>query len=405
MELQKYEIEHLDRLRPLLPECTVLLKKNGDFPLAGPGKIALYGNGVRRTVKGGTGSGEGSDRTAKAGDIFLTESEKRTILELKERYRKFLLVLNVGGVVDLSPVLEVENILILSQLGVQTGSTLADLVLGKTCPSGKLTTTWTRWEEYPGFLSFGEKDDTRYEEGIYVGYRYFDSIGKKALFPFGYGLSYTEFGLRFRALSLDKATVTVTAEVENTGAFQGKEVVQLYVSVPEGKLDQPYQALAAWKKTKELELGETETLSLTFSLTDLASYDTEQAAWILEKGDYILRLGNSSKDTQICGVLSVPNTLVTKRVKNFLPVPDFTDWSPERESGQENAGYAEQEETGDPVSCLAVDLSGQAAETVSYERTEAILPEAAGLDDEDLIRLNVGAFSADTGMAGIIGNS
>lgn len=495
MELQRYEQEHLDRLRPLLPECTVLLKKNGDFPLAGPGKIALYGNGVRRTVKGGTGSGEvnsrffetvedgfreagfaitsgtwldgydriyeeavrdfheeirrraqehhthpvmegmgavmpepeydlpldaegdtaiyvlarisgeGSDRTARAGDIFLTESEKRTILELKERYRKFLLVLNVGGVADLSPVLEVENILILSQLGVQTGSALADLVLGRTCPSGKLTTTWSRWEDYPGFISFGEKDDTRYEEGIYVGYRYFDSIGKKALFPFGYGLSYTEFDVRFRLLSLDKTTVTVTAEVENTGAFRGKEVVQLYVSVPADRLDQPYQTLAAWKKTEELEPGETETISLTFSLTDLASYDTEQAAWILEKGEYILRLGNSSRDTQTCGVLSVPGTLVTKRVKNILSAPDFTDWSPGRESGQENAGCAEPKEAEAHVSRLTVDLSGQETESISYERTESILPEAAGLDDEDLIRLNVGAFSADAGMAGIIGNS
>lgn len=487
VELQKYEKEHMDRLRPLLPECMVLLKKNGDFPLAGPGKIALYGNGVRRTVKGGTGSGEvnsrffetvedgfreagftitsgtwldeydriyeeavrdfheeirrraqehhthpvmegmgavmpepeydlaldaegdtaiyvlarisgeGSDRTAKAGDIFLTESEKRTILELKEKYRRFLLVLNVGGMVDLSPIQEIENILILSQLGVQTGSALADLVLGKTYPSGKLTTTWTRWEDYPGFISFGEKDDTRYEEGIYVGYRYFDSIGKKALFPFGYGLSYTEFDVRFRLLSLDKMTVTVTAEVENTGAFRGKEVVQLYVSVPAGKLDQPYQTLAAWKKTGELEQKETEKLVLTFSLMDLASYDTEQAAWILEKGDYILHLGNSSRDTKTCGVLSVPDTLVTKCVKNFLSAPDFTDWRPEKRYGHQI--------TEDHVSRLTVDLSGLETESISYERTESTLPEAAGLDAEDLIRLNVGAFLADVGMAGIIGNS
>lgn len=110
-------------------------------------------------------SGEGNERTVEAGDILLTESEKCTILELKERYRRFLLVLNVGGVVDISLVLEVENILILSQLGVQTGCVLADLVLGKTCLSGKLTTTWTRWSDYPGFISFGEKDDTRYEGG------------------------------------------------------------------------------------------------------------------------------------------------------------------------------------------------------------------------------------------------
>ena len=367
MELQKYEQEHLDILRPLLPECTVLLKKNGDFPLGKPGKIALYGNGVRKTVKGGTGSGEvnsrffeivedgfqkagfeivsrdwldaydeiydkaqagfteeirrraqehhthpviegmgavmpepeydlplnvkgetaiyvlarisgeGNDREAREGDIFLTESERRTILELKRQYRRFMLVLNVGGPVDLSPVMEVENILILSQLGVQTGSALADLVLGKTYPSGKLTTTWTKWKDYPDFASFGEQDDTRYQEGIYVGYRYFDSVDKEVLFPFGYGVSYTNFEVRFKGLKLDKMTAEIGAEVVNIGDFCGKEVVQLYVSVPEGKLDQPYQTLASWKKTEELKPGEKQTVELSFLLTDLASYDEEQA--------------------------------------------------------------------------------------------------------------------------------
>lgn len=418
MELQKYEQEHLDILRPLLPECTVLLKKNSDFPLGKPGKIALYGNGVRKTVKGGTGSGEvnsrffetvedgfqkagfeivsrdwldaydeiydkaqagfteeirrraqehhthpviegmgavmpepeydlplnvkgetaiyvlarisgeGNDREAREGDIFLTESERRTILELKRQYRKFMLVLNVGGPVDLSPVMEVENILILSQLGVQTGSALADLVLGKTYPSGKLTTTWTKWKDYPDFVSFGEQDDTRYQEGIYVGYRYFDSVSKEVLFPFGYGVSYTNFEVRFKGLKLDKMTAEISAEVVNTGDFCGKEVVQLYVSVPEGKLDQPYQTLASWKKTEELKPGEKRTVELSFLLTDLASYDEEQAAWILEKGEYILRLGNSSRDTEVCGIISVPETLVIKSVKNCFGKPDFTGWKP-----------------------------------------------------------------------------
>lgn len=172
-----------------------------------------------------------------------------------------MLVLNVGGPVDLSPVMEVENILILSQLGVQTGSALADLVLGKTYPSGKLTTTWTKWKDYPDFASFGEQDDTRYQEGIYVGYRYFDSVDKEVLFPFGYGVSYTNFEVRFKGLKLDKMTAEIGAEVVNIGDFCGKEVVQLYVSVPEGKLDQPYQTLASWKKTEELKPGRNRQLN------------------------------------------------------------------------------------------------------------------------------------------------
>lgn len=486
MELQKYEQEHLDILRPLLPECTVLLKKNGDFPLGKPGKIALYGNGVRKTVKGGTGSGEvnsrffetvedgfqkagfeivsrdwldaydeiydkaqagfteeirrraqehhthpviegmgavmpepeydlplnvkgetaiyvlarisgeGNDREAREGDIFLTESERRTILELKRQYRRFMLVLNVGGPVDLSPVMEVENILILSQLGVQTGSALADLVLGKTYPSGKLTTTWTKWKDYPDFASFGEQDDTRYQEGIYVGYRYFDSVGKEVLFSFGYGVSYTNFEVRFKGLKLDKMTAEISAEVENTGDFCGKEVVQLYVSAPEGKLDQPYQTLAAWKKTDELKPGEKQTVELSFLLTDLASYDEEQAAWILEQGEYTLRMGNSSRDTEVCGVISVPETLVIKSVKNCFGKPDFTDWKPERKR---------KDGVGKKIQSLEADISGVDIVKVVYGHKDEPMPGMEGFSDEELISLNVGAFVAGGGVTGIIGNA
>lgn len=486
MELQKYEQEHLEILRPLLPECTVLLRKNGDFPLGKPGKIALYGNGIRKTIKGGTGSGEvnsrffetvedgfqkagfeivskewldaydmiyekaqsqfieeiqkraqenhthpmiegmgavmpepeynlplkaegetaiyvlarisgeGNDREAAEGDIFLTESERRTILELNRKYRKFLLVLNVGGPVDLSPVMEVENILILSQLGVQTGTALADLVLGKTYPSGKLTTTWTKWEDYPGFISFGEQDDTRYQEGIYVGYRYFDSVDKEVLFPFGYGVSYTNFEIHDQGLTMNKLTAEINAEVKNTGDFCGKEVVQLYVSVPEGKLDQPYQTLAAWKKTKELKPGEKQTVKLTFSMMDLASYDEKQAVWILEKGEYLLRLGNSSRDTNVCAIVSVPESLVTKAVKNCFGEPDFIDWKPEKK--REKSAAAE-------VQYLETDFSGMETIKVVYEQTGEADPEIEKLSDEELIRLNVGAFTAGGETASIIGNA
>ena len=339
---------------------------------------------------------QGNDREAREGDIFLTESERRTILELKRQYRRFMLVLNVGGPVDLSPVMEVENILILSQLGVQTGSALADLVLGKTYPSGKLTTTWTKWKDYPDFASFGEQDDTRYQEGIYVGYRYFDSVDKEVLFPFGYGVSYTNFEVRFKGLKLDKMTAEIGAEVVNIGDFCGKEVVQLYVSVPEGKLDQPYQTLASWKKTEELKPGEKQTVELSFLLTDLASYDEEQAAWILEQGEYTLRMGNSSRDTEVCGVISVPETLVIKSVKNCFGKPDFTDWKPERKR---------KDRVGKKIQSLEADISSVDIVKVVYEHKDEPMPEMEGFSDEELISLNVGAFVAGGGVTGIIGNA
>ena len=275
--MQDYEKKHLSMLRPYLPECMVLLKSNGAFPLEAPGEIALYGSGARRTVKGGTGSGEvnsrsfltveqglrdagftvttsawmdaydgivrdaharfirgiknrararhtfavmdgmgavmpepeydiplsgagdtavyvlsrisgeGNDRAFQRGDVLLTESEKRDILYLQRNCPRFLLVLNVGGPVDLEPVLEVENILILSQLGSETGGALADLILGKTFPSGKLATTWAAAGSYPDIGEFGDMNDTRYREGIYVGYRYFDSAKVRPLFPSALG--------------------------------------------------------------------------------------------------------------------------------------------------------------------------------------------------------------------------
>ena len=421
MELFDYEKQHLETLRKSLAECTVLLKHNGDFPLAAPGKIAAYGCGVRKTIKGGTGSGEvnsryfvnveqgltdagftvttkdwldaydrtyeqariqfkedikrqakaahvmpvmyamgkvmpepeyelpldgegdvaiyvlsrisgeGNDRDAVCGDIKLSGTEKRDILELNRKYEKFMLVINAGGAVDLSEVTEVKNILVLSQLGVETGAALADILLGKQNPSGKLATTWAAWEDYFPMEDFGDPNDTRYREGLYVGYRYFDAVEKKALFPFGYGLSYTAFTITGVAAALEEDKVTVTATVTNIGTCSGKEVVQVYVSCPEGKLDKPYQDLAAFSKTKELAPGEAEQMEITFSMKDLASYDEEFAAWILEKGNYVIRVGNSSVDTQVAALAVLPETVTVLQGRNTSGKPDFVDWKPENE--------------------------------------------------------------------------
>ncbi|WP_039832169.1 glycoside hydrolase family 3 protein, partial [Paenibacillus sonchi] len=208
-----------------------------ELPFEGAGDTAIY---VLSRI-----SGEGSDRNAVDGDLKLTQTEIRDILNLAKTYSHFMLVLNVGGVVDLTPVLEVPNILILSQLGVVTGDALADVLLGQSYPSGKLTATWSAWDDYSQIGDFGQEDDTRYREGVYVGYRYFDSAAKTPLFPFGYGLGYTQFRIVESVVSLDGSHVNVTVTVKNMGSTSGKEVVQLYVSVPSGKLDQPFQTLPA----------------------------------------------------------------------------------------------------------------------------------------------------------------
>lgn len=403
-----YEKEHAEFVRNHAGECLVLLKSNGDFPLHEADKIALYGSGGRRTVKGGTGSGEvnsrtnitieeglkaagfqittgkwldsydaektkakkrfmkeikleakarrqpvmmlvigrspeepeynlpidgegdtaiyvisrisgeGADRKMVGGDILLSATEIRDIMACQKKYKKFMLVLNTGGPVDLSPVMDVDNILVLSQIGTDTGNVLADVILGKQNPSGKLTTTWATYEDYADEGDFGGKDDTNYKEGIYVGYRYFDSVNKTPLFPFGYGISYTSFLLSNARVTVDGEQVRATIDVANTGKYSGKEVVQLYVSIPAGKLDEPYQVLVGFEKTDLLAPGESQSLTVKFSMRDIAPYDEEMASYILEKGDYILRIGNSSRSTTVCAVVRVEETITLLKVKNII---------------------------------------------------------------------------------------
>lgn len=147
-----------------------------EIPLDGEGETALYI--LARN------SGEGSDRKIIKGDIELTDSEIRDIHILNEKYERFMLVLNIGGLVNLVPVKGVKNILLLGQLGSSTGDILADIILGKAYPSGKLTMTWADINEYPSTAGFGDLNDICYEEGIYVGYRYFDTVGKDVMYPF-----------------------------------------------------------------------------------------------------------------------------------------------------------------------------------------------------------------------------
>lgn len=488
MELFDYEKEHIGLLRDSLAECTLFLRQNGAFPLEAPGRIAAYGNGVRHTVKGGTGSGEvnsrysvnveqglkgagftittgrwldafdqveqdaqkafvkeikerakkkhtmailegmgavmpqpeydlpldgegdtaiyvlsrisgeGNDREPIPGDIRLTDSEAKTILALDAKYEKFMLVLNVGGVVDLTPVKEVSNILVLSQLGVETGSVLADILLGRANPSGKLTTTWASWEDYCKEGEFGDINDTRYKEGIYVGYRYFDTVGKKPLFPFGYGLSYTSFDIAVTGAAAEGDTIRIKAAVSNTGARAGREVVQVYVSAPAGRLDKPYQDLAAFSKTDLLEPGASQELTISFSLRDCASYDAQKESYVLEAGSYVVRVGDSSDHTQPAALVDLDGEAIVTKAGNCLGETDFEDWKP---SGSETAA-AEELSDITRISVAAADIE---TVTVSYDQEREIDPRVKDLTVEELAYLNVGAFNPKAGALSVIGNA
>ena len=273
-------------------------------------------------------SGEGEDRRLVKGDIYLTESEIRDILALNKNYDKFMLVLNVAGVVDLSPVKNVKNILLLSQLGVVTGDIFADIVLGKVNPSGKLSTTWAAVKDYRYIEEFGGIDNTRYLEGVYVGYRFFDSAKVKPLFPFGYGLSYTDFKIEYLGIKNIKDVFTVRVKVTNVGKVAGKEVVQIYLSPSQKNKDKPYQSLVAFQKTPLLKPEGNTELNITFKLSDSARYDEETAQYILDKGYYIIRMGNAANRTVEVAYATLPENVVTEVLKNVGGKPDFKDFKP-----------------------------------------------------------------------------
>ena len=268
-------------------------------------------------------SGEGQDRPLIKGDIYLTDSEIRDILHLNEKYNKFLLVLNVPGVVDLTPVINAKNILLLSLLGVVTGNILADIIIGKANPSGKLTTTWASIKDYKYIEEFGNIDNTRYLEGLYVGYRYFDSFNVKPFFNFGFGLSYTDFEIKKKKLSNSNDEIVIEVEVTNIGKYPGKEVVQVYVSPSQNNKDKPYQSLLSFKKTPLLKPKESCNVILNFKMEDIARYDEENAQYILDKGNYIIRVGNSSIKTELYGYIFLNENIVLCQLKNLGGIADF----------------------------------------------------------------------------------
>lgn len=383
-------------------------------------ELALDGEGDTAIYVLARNSGEGADRKPAAGDINLTDTEVRDILALNEKYDKFVLVLNVGGMVDLKPVESVGTVLILGQLGSATGDALADVLLGKAYPSGKLTMTWAPIEDYASTEGFGDPNDTYYKEGIYVGYRYFDTIGYVPTYPFGYGIGYTTFTVEPKEMTADASKVSVTAHVTNTGAAAGKEVVQVYYSAPAGKLDKPYQELAGYVKTKELAPGESQDVTVVFDTESMASYCKDCASYVMETGTYYIRVGNSSRNTHIAGAVVLDETRAVEKVKNICGDSGFEDLKPEVNPITYD-GEAEEKENAKVVEIKAADLAVK--ETV-YQEVPAEIPAGdsvrweevksgartldefvAGLSDEQLAYLCIGAYKDAEDLMEVIGNA
>ncbi len=275
-------------------------------------------------------AGEGADRFAAEGDYDLTAEERGMLADICASYEKVVVAVNTGGLVDLSFMDEYKNICGLLQIvqpGMEGGHAFADLVSGKVTPSGKLTDTWAcKYEDYPNAENFshnnGDVDHEVYKEGIYVGYRYFDTFEVPVRYGFGYGLSYTDFALETGSVSYDqeKKSLTIAVKVTNTGGtWSGREVVQVYVSCPQGGLEKEYRRLAAFEKTPVLEPGEGIRFTLEIPLDRLTSYDEKEPGWVLEPGSYGIWVGNSLQNAVLAASMELDGRAVLVKTAHICP--------------------------------------------------------------------------------------
>lgn len=256
----------------------------------------------------GRAAGEDRENKLEKGSYYLTDTEIDMLDSVTAQFDRVVVIMNCGNIIDMSWVKKygdkISAIVYAWQCGMESGSGLANVLTGKANPSGKLPCTIAEnYDDYPSSADFGGKDYNNYTEDIFVGYRYFETFDKeKALFPFGFGLSYTDFEITPVLFEQDNDIFNVSVNVKNIGSVSGKEVVQLYVSAPQGKLSKASRSLVAFAKTKELAPDESEKIKLSFNLYDIASFDDKNTfAYIIEKGEYVFYVGNSVRTQTVAG--------------------------------------------------------------------------------------------------------
>ena len=326
-------------------------------------------------------AGEGADRFDAEGDYYLTKEEKQQLSDICSMYKHVIVAVNTGGLADLSFMDEYSNIEALLQIvqpGMEAGNAFADIISGKVTPSGKMTDTWAyKYEDYPNSKTFshnnGNVDKEYYTEGLYVGYRYFDSFDIPVRYGFGYGLSYTTFETKVLATELkENKKIVIETEVTNTGdTYSGKEVVELYATCPAGKLEKEYRRLVAFAKTGLLAPGQSEKLTLEIGLDKLTSYSEKEAAWILEKGTYVIWAGNSLEASAPCAVLNLDKEVVLTKTQNICPLKEELEemkQSSEKMNQKLEALLKTAEEKKVPVMELKAADDGDSCGRVSFQR-------------------------------------
>ena len=288
----------------------------------------------------GRQAGEGMDRKID-GEFNLTREEQDMIFRVSDQFhaqgKPVIVIINSGSVMEtVSWRDRADAILCAWQPGEEGGNSVADVLTGKANPSGKLTMTWPiAATDHPSTRNFPQDLDmytyremqgwdsgipnesfTNHEEDIYVGYRYFDTFDKQVAYPFGFGLSYTTFEFSQPKVKVGSDKVTVTVNVKNTGSVSGKEVAQVYVTAPKGTLEKPVHELKAFAKTRELQPGESQTLTMTIPQRDLASFDEAHSQWLAEAGTYTFRIGSSSRDIKVTATTKVSEYI--EKVNNAM---------------------------------------------------------------------------------------
>ena len=344
-------------------------------------------------------AGENKDRFDTEGDYFISKEEKAILAQVSRCYKNVVLVINTGGLMDLAFVEEFDNIrsiLQYVQAGQEGGNAFADVVSGDVTPSGKMTDTWAKdYYDYPGAEVYSYKSGDlmkeKYEEGIFVGYRYFDTFEVPVRYSFGYGMSYTDFEIRTddikvsgRGMMNPKVSVTVT--VTNTGdTYAGKEVVQIYASCPQGRLVKEFRRLAGFGKTKLLAPKESQTMTITFPLYQLTSYEEESASWILEPGMYGIWIGNDLNTSVLSGALELDEKAVMTACENICPLKEeLNEIVPDAEKVQAREVAWQKEVKEKRMSVIELKAAEIPTEKVDYQPVPEELPGKAGKIVESL---------------------
>lgn len=370
-------------------------------------------------------AGEAKDREYREGDYLLSEEENMQLRAICDMYDHVLVIINSGGLIDLSFVDElpqIQSVLFIGQPGMEAGHAAADIISGDVTPSGKLADSWAvNYEDYPNAKTFshmnGDTSKEYYTEGIYVGYRYFDTYEVPVRYSFGYGLSYTDFEIRLTGFELEKSetqepSVHLRFEVANMGEkYSGREVVQVYVSCSQEGLPKEYRRLAGFAKTGTILPGEKETVDINVPLALLTSYSEAESGWILSKGKYGFFAGNSLASSALVGALDIENQSVMIKTEPICRLQEELEelQGPSQKRIEERRSEWIAQLHAYPMISIFGQLSAK-PRTVEYGNEKSRIPDEVWsvvnrLDREQLIQLVTGNPSKGQGALGAAGDS